>query len=131
MLLQSNKCKSALKISFEYWALGLLLFVLISSFGVDFSETNFSEMIKIALVINPFVVLFFSSKYFKEINSKNISDGFYFGLFLLATQLFADALFVLLFLKNELPSFNIYRVALLYGEMAIFSIIQRYLYKSY
>lgn len=115
---QSSKIKTALKISFEYWAIGVVLFNLLL-----FSRITISEIVILALVLNPFPVLFFSHRYLKEINSKNKKDGLIFGIFLAATQIFADTAYILLFFKENLMVFNIYFVALVYAEMIIFSAI--------
>lgn len=111
--------KTALKLSFGLWILGVICVIPFMFLGF-----NLTMGIKVLLLIDPFVILFVSTLYLKRVNINNsIKEGGLFGLFLVLTHLPSDLLFMLLFFKEGLIIFKAYWGILFYGEMAIFSMI--------
>ena len=109
--------KTALKLSFEFWILGVVCFIQFMFFGFDLLTG-----IKLFLLIDPFIILFLSIIYLRRANSNNsIKEGGLFGSFLVMTYLHADILFMLLFFKEGLIIFKAYLGVLFYGEMILFS----------
>lgn len=112
-----SEIKTALKLSFEFWILGLVCFIPFMFFGFDLLAG-----IKLFLLIDPFIIIFLSILYLRRVNSNNsIKEGGLFGCFLVMTHLPADIVFMLLFFKEGLIIFKAYLGVLFYGEMILFS----------
>ncbi len=109
--------KIALRLSFGFWALGVMFSIPFIFFGF-----NVLSGIRLALFINPLIIFILSRFYLKTAKPKNyVKDGFIFGVFLALTHMPADALFIFLFFKEGLILFNSYLGLLFYGEMMALS----------
>jgi len=111
--------KTALKLSFGLWILGVICVIPFMFLGF-----NLMMGIKVLLFLYPFVIMFVSTLYLKRVNKiHSIKEGGLFGLFLVLTHLPSDLLFMLLFFKEGLIIFKAYWGILFYGEMLFFSMI--------
>ncbi len=112
-----SEIKTALKLSFGFWILGVICVIPFMFFGF-----NLLEGIKLFLFIDPLILLFLSIFYLKKVNANNSTkEGGLFGLFLVITHLPADLLFMLLFFNEGLIIFKAYLGVLFYLEMIFFS----------
>lgn len=114
----SSKIKTALKLSLQFWLLGVIFLVPFVFFGF-----NVLTGIKLSVIATPIITFFLSRVYLGNINSNRIKEGFLFGMILAATHIPADFLFITLFISKGLLLFSSYWPVLLYGEMVLFSAI--------
>jgi hypothetical protein len=117
---------TALKLSFGLWILGVIFFIPVIFFGF-----NLATLIKIALYMEPSVVILISLLYLKRINrNDSFKEGVVFGVLLVLTHLPSDLIFMLLFFKQGLIIFVSSWGVLFYGEMLLSSVIAGLLFNK-
>lgn len=117
---------TVLKLSFGLWILGVIFFIPVMFFGF-----NLVTWIKIALFMEPSVVILIFLLYLIRINRNgSFKEGVLFGLLLVLTHLPSDFIFMLLFFKQGLIIFMSSWGVLFYGEMLFFSVIAGLLFKK-
>lgn len=117
---------TALKLSFGFWILGVIFFIPVIFFGF-----NLATWIKIALFMEPSVVILISLLYLIRINrSGSFKEGVLFGLLLVSTHLPIDFIFIFLFFKQGLIIFVSFWGVLFYWEMLLFSVIAGLFFKN-
>lgn len=119
-ILLPSEIKTALKLSFGFWILGVML-------ATPFLFLKFGLLagIRMFLLVGPIAVFLLARIYLWKSNPKDSTkEGLRFGLFLVMTHLPLDALFIFLFFKEGLILFKApYLGTLFYSEMILFSLI--------